>query len=306
MKNDEILHKWVNGTLSPDELVEFKNRPEYESLKDLYQHTANLSPPKIDEETMLSEILKTEKAKSPVKQEGRSVFLSNWIKYGVAASLLLAALWFFLKPNNPIVRYQIAKAEQKQGVLPDGSTFVLNAESSLSYNTEKWNDNRSLELDGEAFFSVQEGSRFRVETPNGIVQVLGTKFNVRSRDASLEVRCKSGKVAVLTSNGDLLKELKQRDMVRVANDKIIEDWENTPTTLNWTDGVFKFKASPLSTVLAELERQFDVHFDTNSVDVTSIISCNFQNKNLKLALKTTLDPLNIQYKIVDKKVILSK
>ena len=45
MKDDEILHKWVNGELSDEELKVFKLRPEYDSLVDLYKNTDNFLAP---------------------------------------------------------------------------------------------------------------------------------------------------------------------------------------------------------------------------------------------------------------------
>jgi len=44
MINDELLHKWINGTLAGKELSEFKQRPEYEELLLLYNKTDFLEP----------------------------------------------------------------------------------------------------------------------------------------------------------------------------------------------------------------------------------------------------------------------
>ena len=52
MTNDKLFHKWVNNTISEDELKIFKLRPEYDGLVDLYRQTENLSGPDIDTEKM--------------------------------------------------------------------------------------------------------------------------------------------------------------------------------------------------------------------------------------------------------------
>ena len=53
-----------------------------------------------------------------------------------------------------------------------------------------------MHFTGEGFFSVQKGSRFKVVSQQGIVEVLGTQFNILSRKGTYEVACVEGKVKV--------------------------------------------------------------------------------------------------------------
>ena len=307
MKNDELLHKWIDGSISSEELEIFKLRPEYESLVDLDKHTSQLSAPTFDEDSMLGDILKKEKIVASPKEPSRRVFLSNWVKYGIAASVLLLATWFFFPRSSSLVSYDLAKGERKEGTLPDQSTFVLNADSKLLYDANDWENNRSLKLNGEAFFEVKKGSTFKVVTQNGTVQVLGTKFNVRSRKKTLEVLCQSGKVAVLDSKGKKIDELNPTDAIRITNDQLNEKWQTQATKkASWVNGISKFKTVPLNAVLEELERQYDITIDANGINVDEIISCNFQHDNIETALKTSLSPLGIEYRINGKIVILNQ
>ncbi|HFA47911.1 MAG TPA: DUF4974 domain-containing protein [Bacteroidetes bacterium] len=310
MTNDEILHKWINGELSAEELAVFKNRPEYDSLVELYKNTEDLAAPAYDADDVLSNILKRGKVVQmnkgkiiPLPQKnGRRAFIFNWIKYGVAASLLIIAGWFVFSNMDGEVVYELAKGERQEGILPDQSTFVLNAESRLSFDKKTWKKERSLYLEGEAFFHVTKGSKFTVNTPNGSVQVLGTKFNVWSRNNILEVKCQSGKVAVRTVAGKKIDELTRNDALRISDGKVLEKWE-TPTADNatWVDGISKFRKVELAVVLEELERQFDIKINTGNIDTKEIISCNFQHGDLDAALKTTVSALGIRYEILDGK-----
>lgn len=308
MIDDELLHKWVNKNLTADELKQFKLRPEYESLKELYDHTEQLAAPAFDEEAMLSDILRQKKKIKPLPNRGKTIALSSWAKYGVAASLLLLVVWFFLPREQP-VSFEIAQGQKAESALPDGSSFVLNADSKLSFFREDWENDRSLKLEGEAFFEVKKGATFRVETPNGVVQVLGTQFNVKSRGNTIEVKCKTGKVAVTSVSGKTLKELNPSDAVRIADGKIVEAWKLADANQvdSWTAGIFRFESATLERVLAELSRQFEVDFDTKGVDTSERLTCNFQNNNLEAALKTTVVTLGIQYEIKDNAtVVLTK
>ena len=306
MKNDELLHKWVNGEISKEELEVFKSRPEFVSLTALYKSTEGLSAPEFDDKKMLSNILGQEKKTGLAKPEGRRVFLTSWVKYAAAASVLLFGMWF-MWPANTTVTVTAAAGEQIMGMLPDQSMFTLNAGSELTYDSEGWKTERTLNLEGEAFFEVEKGEKFQVNTANGQVRVLGTSFNVRSRAAILEVKCRTGKVGVSSITGKEFGVLTPQDALSVSGEKLVEKWK-IPEVENksWTEGILRFKNANLGEVLLELERQFDVKINTQDIDIQQVISCNFQNKDLNSALLTTLKPLNIKYTIgADKTVNLS-
>ncbi len=76
-------------------------------------------------------------------------------------------------------------------ILPDGSWAYLNNESSIEY--DKIFNERVVQTEGEVFFSVKKGkSPFVVKTELGEIQVLGTKFNVKSSYKELEVEVEEG------------------------------------------------------------------------------------------------------------------
>lgn len=310
MTNDELLHKWVEGTISEEELNTFKSRPEYPSLVELYKNTENFSAPVFDQEKVLANILSQPKSTVKTEKTGRRIFLKNWMVYAVAASVALL-VGYFLWPHagEPVnlITYQMAAGESMEALLPDESIFYLNAGSELSYDENNWNNERTLSLRGEAFFEVQEGSTFTVKTPNGDVQVLGTEFNVISRRKTLEVKCKSGKVAVLNSRGKKIGELTANKGLRITDDNLIKNLEvSTNDIASWREGVSKFDDVPLWVVLKELQIQFDIDIIKGNVNTEEIINCNFQHEDLELALKTVLGPLDIKYKIEGNQVELSK
>lgn len=306
MINDEQLHKWINGDLTKEELELFKLRPEYDSLVELYKNTEELSIPSLNEEKVLANILQ-EKKKNATPEKGRRVFLSSWAKYGVAASILLIAAWLFWPQSNE-VKYNLAIGERTEATLPDGSKFVLNAESVLTYNKDTWETSRTLNLKGEAFFEVKKGSKFSVKTASGVVEVLGTKFNVRARNNTLEVNCQSGKVGVSNTEGVKFGELLANDAIRLLENGSIESWKNPPADkASWVDGIYSFKNVSLAVVLQELERQYNLNVDAKNVDSKINISTSFQKGNLELSLKTILTPLGISYeKVDDQNIVLKK
>lgn len=310
MENDKILHKWIHNELTPEELAVFKLRPEYDSLVALYKNTANLTPPSIDEDAMLKDILgqtkKTEPA--PVASTDRRIFTLGLLKYAAAAIVLLIGGWFlFTTLNQPTSLYQVARGETAKGVLPDGSSFVINAESELSFDPASWKNSRTLNLTGEAFFKVKKGSKFSVVTKNGTVTVLGTEFNVNARKKYLEVACQSGKVQVKAANGTVVGTLTKEENLRINEDQTTEKWKAVSAGKpSWIDGLSRFRKVPISTVLDEIERQYNVEIISEGIDKSEIITCNFQHQDLAMALKTTLGMSAINFKIEGNKVILER
>ena len=313
MKNDELLHKWINNTISPEELETFKLRPEYDSLVELYSRTENLEVSGFEAEEMLAQILANPKpsvkttTESETKARSTININSRWIKYGIAASLAIL-LCFIFWPESDIVNYQVASADQLEGTLPDQSVFTLNADSKLSYNRKTWKEKRELQLEGEAYFDVRTGQVFTVYTTIGRVEVLGTQFNVRSRNDELQVACHEGSVAVFSLKDGESDTLRVSEGITISSSGVMKKWTDPSSNSNsWTEGITKLRNTPFREVMKELERQFDITIETVNIDLNEKISCNFQHENLDLALKTATSPLNIRYQLVNPKLVkLSK
>ena len=127
-----------------------------------------------------------------------------WLAASVSLLLLAAAGWWYISPA--VIEVETTYGETRQLSLPDSSQVTLNANSRLSYDPASFNSlERRVYLDGEAFFEVaeviQHGERasFSVlpET-GGVIEVLGTKFNVLSRRNTTQVVLQSGKVKFST------------------------------------------------------------------------------------------------------------
>ena len=90
--------------------------------------------------------------------------------------------------------------EFEQVELPDGSIVSLNKNSKISYDGSF--EPRIVKLEGEAFFSVNEGETpFIVETEDGEVEVVGTEFNVKSKGDKMEVEVEEGGVKMKLKSG---------------------------------------------------------------------------------------------------------
>jgi ferric-dicitrate binding protein FerR (iron transport regulator) len=180
-------------------------------------------------------------------------------------------------------------------ILPDSSIVHLNAKTRIAYSKLFWHLGRKLSLEGEALFRVKRGGRFEVVTQMATTSVLGTTFNVYSREGREMITCIEGKVAVTPKQNanrvvltkGLSTEINASDMGQpgvVAKSEQIE----------WYNGDFNFNNTPISIVFDELERQFDVDIHYEG-DTNRFYTGYFNNRNLGEALSLVCLPMGLSY-----------
>jgi ferric-dicitrate binding protein FerR (iron transport regulator) len=107
--------------------------------------------------------------------------------------------------------------------LPDGSTVKLKGGSMLTYS-DNFTENRTVSIDGEAFFSVtrDEAHPFTVDADGITVEVLGTEFNVKawSGGQTAEVTLTDGSVAVRAGESVEVLESAEKATITRATDAI--------------------------------------------------------------------------------------
>ena len=233
------------------------------------------------------------------KIESRERKMKIW--WAAAAALLILVAVRFLLPADDVIKTSFA--QQVAYVLPDGSIAHLNDGSSIRLRSSRFSENRQLRLSGEAFFEVEKGSTFLVETPNGSVEVLGTSFNVYAREDALEVHCNTGRVKVMTGRDTTILTA-GKHAVRNTSGGLIEGEFQVSSEGNWTDGKFEFKNKPLSRVFSELERQYDVEVKLEKGIGNALYTGFFNDHNLDSALYNICWPLELRYEIRDKEIII--
>lgn len=220
-----------------------------------------------------------------------------------AACFLMVVAYRMGISSEKVVNTEMAR--QMTESLPDGSSIVINSASKIRYNPAKWKEARNVNLEGTAFFKVEKGNKFTVKTSLGEVTVLGTSFSVTSRDDIFEVICKTGKVAVkstISSPDEVI--LSPGDRVVLEGGKLLLDpaTATDENNISWLEGVYTFENQPLSEVIDEFERQFNVKIST-SKDIKSLSYTGFfRNNSLDEASKSITWPLGLKYKITEKTV----
>ena len=214
----------------------------------------------------------------------------RWVPAAAAVLILAAFSWFWASPDR--ISEKTLPGTDHLVSLPDGSSAHLNAGSELSFSNS-WTGDRRVELDGEAFFEVKKGKTFKVVTPQGEVQVLGTSFNVYCRNDKFTVACYTGKVQV-SGNGNEVK-------IEPGEKVIYQDgtWNSIvfdPREPSWKEGYFEYVDEPLENVLRELERQFNISIEADQT-MDRNYTGHFSDSSLEEALELVCTPMNFTWEI---------
>lgn len=297
MKNEKEILKWLNGELSSKEIEDLKQSEGFDTLEKIAHYASHLETPKVD----VNAALEAFNARNHSKKETKVRTLNFKTFYSIAAVLVvLLTTSYFLFFNN-VTTFETQIAETKTINLPDNSEVQLNASSKITFNERKWEDKRDLKLQGEAYFKVQKGQTFSVNTNDGIVTVLGTHFNVKQRKNYFEVSCYEGLVSV-THNNKTVK-LPPGKTFRVINNHIEDVADFNVQTPSWMQQESSFDRIPLDQVIAELMRQYDIKIKVENVDTTKLFTGSFTHTDIKIALEAVTIPLKLSYKIEGKTVI---
>lgn len=302
MKDDKYILKWLNGEqLSDEELVLLKKEGDFKTLEKIAHYSSQIETPKVDINKALKEF---ENKKTTTTKKGKVVPFSftKLYKYAAAVAVILVSSYFLFFNNE--TNYNTQFAEIKTIDLPDASEVILNANSSLSFKKKTWNQNRDLQLNGEAFFKVKKGKSFTVNTSVGKVTVLGTQFNVKERKNYFEVKTFEGLVSV--SYNDTLVTLPKGKMFKVINGKI--DTLNTFNTNSkyWLQKESNFTSVPLQHVLNELQNQYNYTIKTKNVDLEQLYTGGFTHNDINIALQAITIPLQLSYEIEENNITIYK
>lgn len=224
------------------------------------------------------------------------VIQMNWFRYAAAAVLVLAlASVSFMRFYTQTIT--APAGQHASALLPDGSKVELNAASEINFHPYWWRFQREVKFEGEAFFEVKKGSDFSVVSEIGTTQVLGTSFNINSRNGMYKVYCKTGKVNVVVISSNLV--IMPNEMA-VANkdDKLIKMIvKNDVELLGWIDNRFVFNTRPLVEVVQELELQFDATIELTDPSLSDLkFTGSFEKPNdLKEALDIIGGSMDIEF-----------
>ncbi len=194
----QVLKEWV--TASPE------NQQIFEEMIIRWNAISKepAASPQVDYKQLWQRIQKTTNIVPSMKQPIHKMlhfyrYMSAAVLFGVICTL---SLFFLLSKPSPAreMIVQTQKGQKVMIVLPDSTNVWLNGNTSITYSSDFSASNRSIILDGEAYFDVRHESDhpFIVHTETVDIVELGTAFNVNAYndDPSVTVSLVRGELAV--------------------------------------------------------------------------------------------------------------
>ncbi|WP_276165427.1 FecR family protein [Zobellia alginiliquefaciens] len=318
----ELATKYMSNEASEEDINELflllKSDEKYQkAFSDTVEKWNGVTSPrdfqfntKASKQKLLEEI---DKRSSPISKI-RAFSKSSNFRLKAAAMVVVLLGTYFL--TNSILEgrewkeFQTVTNEKLKIILPDSTHVWLNQNSSISYNYSN-PEERLLKLEGEAFFDVarNESRPFLIEGPYFKTQVLGTSFNIHSRneeDASVSVV--SGKVSVSANESNALLLLERGDgAIFRQGDKSLSKRKlnDVDNEMAWIEGRFVFENSTMKSVLNYLSKYYKVTFDLSNENLNNcLITASFKGESLNNILTILCASLDCKYEIVANRTII--
>lgn len=193
--------------------------------------------------------------------------------------------------------FSTGTGEQKTLLLSDGTRITLNSVSSIRVQKSYGKQSRIVTLKGEAFFDVVHlNTPFIVRTDCGIVQDVGTEFDVRAWTGERETEVTVTKGEIILRAGDSLNSVGvpvvagQRSVSgrnRILLEPVRADLRQT---LAWLDGDMIFDKTPFRHVLATLGRDYPYAF---TVSDSSLLGERVTASLTRQPLAAILDAISV-------------
>ena len=169
------------------------SKEKYEALKKLWNQTI-FNAGEFD----------SRKAYGKLRHRTSGVWKKLALTASAAASIAVGfTLYNICNTEPPLIQNYSCLTGKSLLSLPDGSNVVLHNGASLSYDNSFSRNNRTVTLDGEAYFDVSKDTEntFTVNVDDIEITVYGTTFNVLEDNESVVVSLVEGSVDVMTKAG---------------------------------------------------------------------------------------------------------
>ena len=196
--------------------------------------------------------------------------------------------------------------------LSDGTRIRLDAGSTLRYPESFRGDERRVFLGGEGYFEVAPDADrpFRVRLEHAVVEVLGTRFNVRAwqPEQRVTVAVAEGMVALISGREEEAVEIGTGQMSTLPGSG--PPSEPRPADidrhLGWMRQEAFFDDAPLRDVLFQLERWYDVEFALEDTSMAAErLSVHIRGESLEGVLELISALTGLDFRRDDGRVLLA-
>jgi transmembrane sensor len=228
-----------------------------------------------------------------------------WLKVAASLLIVLAAgigLYYFTSKND-ITEFQTANNTQLI-TLPDGSSISLNQHSSIRYDENFGELNRTVSMTGEGFFDITPNTQkpFIINLKNASIEVVGTSFNVLAYDSLQETSVVVKTGIVRFSVPALKEEVKltagEKGVYTSDLHQLISLKNEDPNFIAWKTKELVFNEDELKTVIETLNKTYHAHIVIGAgVPDSCVVTVKFNQQTLEAIMRVLETTLNLTYSI---------
>jgi ferric-dicitrate binding protein FerR (iron transport regulator) len=245
-------------------------------------------------------------------------WVGNIFKTAAAILVILTASLFTISQERyqasqvvvqkPVI-YQSDENQQKEITLRDGSVIRLNNNSEMIVSKDFMQGTREVTLNGEAYFEVAHNPAqpFIIHSNQSSVEVLGTKFNLRSisDQDNVQLAVIEGKVSFenkvkATEENSAILTKGQFGYLDINEHKIQVDDLAVNNYLAWRTGRLNFEDLTMQQVCTQLNRIYDIECSFSGDEIRDLkLTANFSNESLEKTLEVVSLSLELDYERQD-------
>jgi transmembrane sensor len=256
-KEEDELQKWIASDIKNERLYR-----EFHKVRDSVDILAVYK--ELDPDASWEALDQKLDSDSQFSTSHRKKYYTLWWFSAAAVLLCFVSIALYQWTNSKNITLTTAANEKRQYSLPDGSVIILNENTTVRYNLNKFERDRGLSLlEGEAFFEVvhDPSKVFHIDMGDLRVTDIGTSFMVQRSGPEISVIVSSGRVAFeqLSSGNHVILDPGKKGIFLKGAKSIIEAPNPHLNYKSWIDKKLYFRNTPLLEVTKELKRTYGVN-----------------------------------------------
>ncbi|MEZ2335934.1 FecR family protein [Mucilaginibacter sp. RCC_168] len=298
--DDDLLVKYLAGEATPAEHQQVEdwvaasetNKKLFVDFKLIWDQSP-IAERDVNKDDAFIRLQKRINSNTPVPRNMMIKKLSRKQWIGIAASVILicTVLWLTFNHIYDNGSVSFVRIDSKDKVhtqsLPDGSVITLNTRSTIVYPGRFTGNIRPVSLSGEAFFKVSPDKTkpFIIRVNDVTVRVVGTSFNVKSRNGKTEVIVETGIVQVSKKQNSV--HLNPGEQVTVTREQgLLAKQQSKGKLYNYyLTGQLVCDKTPLSEVVQALNEVYNAHIVIANKSLESLpITTTFKGQSLNEVL----------------------
>ncbi|MDR1356052.1 MAG: FecR family protein [Tannerellaceae bacterium] len=314
----ELLNKYFAGAITQEETYAlFKETDNDPALKKEFARIQNIMAisgmaHKENDEQWTEHKMRELMQKISARRRRR--FSVSVLKYAAVAAIV-GLVWIFAYQNinketgdAGYTYVEVPRGQTIHIILPDGTETWLSSRTKLTIPAQFNKKERSIELDGEAFFSVSkdEGKPFTVKTKQYNVRVTGTQFNVFAYSESdiFKTDLLEGSVFIYDKDkgqdGDILY-LNPEETAYLKDGALTKSQSAFSYSRFVMNGIYYFENASFKDIKDCLELWYSVKIHLRREEISLyVFSGKFrQSDNIELILQAIKETGKFDYKLIN-------